>query len=155
MLDPPHGKRPLPVPDRRYAFTLMPFADAMMQLLIFFMLSATMSTYSLIDLRAGPPPAKGGGGATVAATTLPALLSETTEAGGALWTVESGFILANGQRFAFDTLGQMVAALGTQEAPRVTLILRKGTSVQDLVVVLEALAAGGIGAVQIVAGETR
>jgi biopolymer transport protein ExbD len=150
MLDPPTGKRTLPVSERRYAFTLMPLADAMMQLLIFFMLSASMSTYSLLDISTAPPLSAGTGAGSLA---LPALLAGNAAEGAATWTVESGFVVSNGQRFGFDTLAGMVAALQTQTAPRVLLILRRGASVQDLVVVLEGLAAGGITQVQIVAGE--
>lgn len=148
MLDPARGKIGLPASGRRYGFTLMPLADAMMQLLIFFMLSASLSTYSLIDLRTGPAPSTG------ATPTLSALIAADGAEGEAIWTIESGFVIANGQRFGFDTLGLMVAALRQQAAPKVLLMLRKGCSVQDLVVVLEALSGGGITDVQIVTGTT-
>ncbi|PYF09883.1 biopolymer transport protein ExbD [Rhodobacter viridis] len=149
MLDPSGMKGRLPVSERRYAFTLMPLADAMMQLLIFFMLSASMSTYALLDLRAGPPPASG----AAMVQALPDLIAGTDTEAGTLWTVESGAVIANGQRFGFDALGLMVAGLKRQQAPKVLLLVRRGASVQDLVVVLEALSAGGIGAVQLVSAE--
>ncbi|SOC10567.1 biopolymer transport protein ExbD [Rhodobacter sp. JA431] len=149
MLDTLGSTGKLPASERRYGFTLMPLADAMMQLLIFFMLSSSLSTYSLIDLRTGPPLTSGSG----TAPSLAALVADTGPDSSALWSIEPGFVIANGQRFGFDTLPLMVGALKQQEAPKVLLILRKGSSVQDLVVVLEALSAGGVADVQIVTGE--
>jgi biopolymer transport protein ExbD len=40
---------------RKYGFALTPLADAMFQLLIFFMLSSSLSPYSLIALTRGAP----------------------------------------------------------------------------------------------------
>lgn len=139
-----NGKRSLPRSTRRYAFSLTPLADAMLQLLIFFMLSSSMAAYSLLGLNSTAAPSAGAGPA------LPALLAGGEAAPGvAAWTVEVGGVVANGQRFGFDALPAMVTGLKQQALPQVVLVLGEGASVQDLVVVLEALAAGGIAEVQV------
>ena len=43
----------LPRRERRYRFSMTPLADVMFQLLVFFMLSANITPYSLIDIRTG------------------------------------------------------------------------------------------------------
>lgn len=138
------GKRALPKSTRRYAFSLTPLADAMLQLLIFFMLSSSMAAYSLLGLNSAAAPALGAGPA------LPAMVTGgEAPPGVAAWTVEVGGVVANGQRFGFDALPAMVTGLKQQALPQVVLVLGEGASVQDLVVVLEALAAGGIAEVQV------
>ena len=47
-------RAPLPERPRRYRFVLTPLADAMFQLLIFFMLSSSLAPYSLITLKTAP-----------------------------------------------------------------------------------------------------
>ena len=139
-----NSKRSLPKSSRRYAFSLTPLADAMLQLLIFFMLSSSMAAYSLLGLNSAAAPTAGAGPA------LPALVAGGAPPPGmAAWTVEVGGVIANGQRFGFDALPAMVTALKQQALPQVVLVLGEGASVQDLVVVLEALAAGGIAEVQV------
>ena len=44
-------RAPLPERPRRYKFAMTPLADAMFQLLIFFMLSSSLAPYSLITLK--------------------------------------------------------------------------------------------------------
>lgn len=63
------GKRALPKSTRRYAFSLTPLADAMLQLLIFFMLSSSMAAYSLLGLNSAAAPALGAGPALPAMVT--------------------------------------------------------------------------------------
>ncbi len=47
----------LPKSERRYTFALTPLADAMFQLLIFFMLSTSLTPYSLLTITRGAGPA--------------------------------------------------------------------------------------------------
>jgi len=49
------AKKPLlpPRSPARYRFVLTPLADAMFQLLIFFMLSSNLAPYSLLTIRSG------------------------------------------------------------------------------------------------------
>lgn len=127
---------------RRYNFPLTPLADAMFQLLIFFMLSASVTPYSLMTLRSGVTP--GGAGGDVA---QPANASDPAPV---LWSVQQGEIVASGQRFGFASLPQLTRALVDAGTPRVVLVATSVAQVQDLVRVLEALTTAGIGSVQIV-----
>lgn len=135
--------RELPRSNRRYSFALTPLADAMFQLLIFFMLTSSLTPYSLLTLQSGP-----GTGEPSGAETTPQTLPAGAPA--ASWTIDNGEIVANGQRFGFDALPQLAAALVAAQTPRVLLISSPRAQVQDMVTVLEALAAANIVSVQIV-----
>ena len=94
-------KRPglvLPRRNRRYRFSMTPLADVMFQLLIFFMLSANIAPYSMLDVRTG---ALSGGGGTTPDPDSETQLGRTTDIRStAVWTLdETGTILASGQRF--------------------------------------------------------
>ena len=133
-------------PRGRYAFVLTPLADAMFQLLIFFMLSSNLAPYSLLTLKSGAGP--GAAGADPAgAADLPEIAQPAADA--AIWTVTAGEVIAGGQRFGPDALADLASALAAQPDPTVVLILRGGAQVQDLSNVLEALTAAGVQSVQI------
>lgn len=134
--------RELPRSKRRYTFALTPLADAMFQLLIFFMLTSSLTPYSLLTLQSGP-----GTGAASGEQETP--VEQPGEA-AASWTIENGEIVANGQRFGFETLPQLAQALVDADTPRVLLISSAKAQVQDIVTVLETLAAANIASVQIV-----
>ncbi len=123
----------------------------MFQLLIFFMLSSSLTPYSLLTLQSGP--AQPGDAAAAGTETTAEPVTQTTPGDTALWTVEAGGIVVGGQAFGFDTLPRLAAALGTASAPaNVILIVRPTAQVQDVTTVLEALQAGEIGSVQVTAG---
>jgi len=130
---------------RKYNFPLTPLADAMFQLLIFFMLSASVTPYSLMTLRSGPPPPGGGRD-----TTLQPPPPGTPEAPPVMWSVQQGEIVASGQRFGFTSLPALTQALRDAKTPRVVLVATPAAQVQDLVRVLEALSSADINAVQII-----
>lgn len=140
-----HSRIELPGARKRsYVFALTPLADAMFQLLIFFMLTSSLTPYSLLTLSGGAGSAAGETEQQpqedVGADTDPA----------ATWTVEDGQILANGQAYGFDSLPQLADILVAADPPRVVLISSTRARVQDLVTVLEILAAANITSVQIV-----
>ncbi len=137
----------LPRSERRYSFALTPLADAMFQLLIFFMLSSGLAPYSLLTVQSGPGETTLGDGGQTADAPPPETLPEAA----AIWSIENGMIVASGQRFGFDLLPELTSALKAAETPRVLLIARPEAQVQDLVQVLEALSAAGIEAVQLAA----
>ena len=137
----------LPRSRRRYRFALTPLADAMFQLLIFFMLSSSITPYSMLTLQshaaATDTPGLGSEpGAEPAANPLPG------EA--ALWNIENGEVIVGGQRFGFDSLADLAGVLRDQGTADVYLLPRQSAEVQDIVSVLEALSTAGIDAVQIV-----
>ncbi len=133
----------LPRSPRRYTFALTPLADAMFQLLIFFMLSSSLTPYSLLTLRSGP------GSQAAAGETEQAPEPGQPEDPAATWTIENGAILAGGQRFGFDSLAGLAGILAQRETPNVLLISTPRAQVQDIVTVLETLAAAQITSVQV------
>ncbi|TKW68768.1 MAG: biopolymer transporter ExbD [Paracoccus denitrificans] len=139
----------LPRRNRRYRFSMTPLADVMFQLLIFFMLSANIAPYSLLDLRTGA--LTGGRPSEVTAESDPGQTTDIRTT--AVWTLDAnGEILAGGQRFAADRLSALSDALLAQGTADVLVILRKDVPVQRLVTVLQTLAARGITSVQVTGG---
>ena len=121
-------------------------ADVLFQLLIFFMLSANLSSYGLLDIRSGA--LAGGGGAAEAPGS-----ARVTDAGEtAVWTLAADQITAGGQRFQLGQLDRLADALVTQGTTNVLLILRADVPVGRVVTVLETLQARGIVSVQIADG---
>ena len=147
-------REPLPERPRKYRFALTPLADAMFQLLIFFMLTTSLTPYSLITLKSvseaaeqqesgGPGP---GDGAAQNASTGPA---------PTIWQVSNESVVVAGQSYAMDQLADLALAIGTQDRPgRVVIEVGAEARVQDVAFVLEALESANIDAVQITqAGE--
>lgn len=150
-------KKKLPERPPRYRFALTPLADAMFQLLIFFMLSSSLTPYSLITLRSGAEVAiEGDPGTETPPADLPA---ETQLVSGEtfLWTIDEEAVIANGVVYEPDDLFELAALLGSDEAPAdVVLIVRDSARVQDVATVLEALQDSNIGSVQVTrAGGSR
>lgn len=139
------SKVALPRHTGRYNFVLTPLADAMFQLLIFFMLSSNLAPYSLLTIRTG---ASGQEGAEASGDPIPDELAEPP-ANAAIWTVDNGSVLAGGQSFGPDNLSALAEALAQQPDAAVVLIMRDAAQVQDLAGVLEALTAAGVVSVQI------
>lgn len=138
----------LPVRQRTYKFALTPLADAMFQLLIFFMLSSSLTPYSLLTLQTAPE----------ASDQSAAEGEETTTDAGeaevpldvALWTVSAESITVGGQAFGFDALGDLASALGSPAAPAdVIIIVEPDAKVQDIATVLAALQSANVGSVQV------
>jgi biopolymer transport protein ExbD len=146
----------LNLPKRRtnYRFALTPLADAMFQLLIFFMLSSGLTPYSLLPFQSAQAQAN-------AAPTVSGEEGEDPEppaledAGDvALWTIEAETVLIGGQRFGFDALDDLADALGTAGSPgAVVLIVRPSAQVQDITTVLARLSAAEVASVQVSIGE--
>ena len=145
------SKLELPERGRSYRIALTPLADAMFQLLIFFMLASSLTPYSLLTLRtadAAPATEAAPGSEPDTAQAAPPQTGET-----ALWTIEAGEILVGGQSFGYEALPALAGALGTASAPAsVILIVRSGAQVQDVTTVMEALQAAEITSVQVTAG---
>lgn len=128
---------------------MTPLADVMFQLLIFFMLSANIAPYSMLDLRTGA--LSGASGEETAPETEPGTTTDIRRT--AVWTLDpSGAVLASGQRFGPERLPALADALLAQGTSDVLVVLRADVPVQQLVLVLQALAARGITSVQIASG---
>lgn len=140
---------PISLPRRRrhYGFALTPLADAMFQLLVFFMLSSNLTPYSLLPLRAGALASPGAAPASADGPEATPMSAGDT----AIWSVSRDSIVAGGQRFGFDRLADLAGAVQAAGTARVLLVTRSEAQVQGVVSVLEALAARGITDVQIAA----
>ncbi|ARE41199.1 hypothetical protein RGUI_3058 [Rhodovulum sp. P5] len=146
----------LPERPRSYRFAMTPLADAMFQLLIFFMLTSSLTPYSLLTVQTAAPPPKApsvssgsGTGTQAPAAALPAPPSAQV----AIWTLESETIIVGGQEFGFDALEGLAAALGSEEAPAEVIILVRDTArVQDVATVLAGLAKANVLSVRIAEG---
>lgn len=140
----------LPPSTRRYRFTLIPMADVMFQLLIFFMLSANMTPYSLLAIRSGTL-----SGPSSPDVTRPGAADDIRRSNPmttAVWSFGADSIVANGQRFALNRIPELAEALKQQATPEVLLISRPGATVQTLVSILEILADQGIATVHVANG---
>jgi biopolymer transport protein ExbD len=137
----------LPVSRRRYQFVLTPLADAMFQLLIFFMLSTNLTPYSLLTLRSA---LNAGAVAGAGVQPLPAPAPNSF-----IWTIRNGEIVANGQRFPLTQLQSLVKSMDETGVDRIVLVATSDAQVQDLTTVLEVLAASNIQSIQIARAMNR
>ncbi|MCX7561645.1 biopolymer transporter ExbD [Sulfitobacter sp. F26204] len=146
----------LNLPQRRtnYRFALTPLADAMFQLLIFFMLTSGLTPYSLLPFQSAPAQATAEPSVAAEDGTLPDTPAMDEQGDVALWTIEAKAILVGGQRFGFDALDDLAGALGTAGSPgAVVLIVRPSAQVQDITTVLARLSAAEVSSVQVSIGE--
>lgn len=144
------AKKPIlpPRSPARYRFVLTPLADAMFQLLIFFMLSSNLAPYSLLTIRSGTTgDPSGADTGQELAEEEPAPLGDV-----AIWNVDAGNVVVGGQEFGFETLTALAAALNANGDAAIILVVRNEANVQDLSSVLEALAAAEISNIQIAGG---
>lgn len=148
-------RAPLPERPRRYKFVLTPLADAMFQLLIFFMLSSSLAPYSLITLKTAAEPVSedddagpgAGPGNDPSQPAPPASATNTT-----IWTVNNGTVRSSGLDYNIDQLSALAEALGEGSPGNVVLIVASDARVQDVASALEALEGANVGAVQISRG---
>lgn len=143
----------LPMRRRTYKFALTPLADAMFQLLIFFMLSSSLIPYSLLTLQSAAPAGEETSAAGDTAEPAPEQEAAAPPADTAMWTIDNHTVIVGGQSFDFEDLGNLAAALGTPSAPaNVILVVRASAQMQDITTVLEALQKASVGSVQITSG---
>jgi biopolymer transport protein ExbD len=144
----------LPRRQGNYRFALTPLADAMFQLLIFLMLSSSLTPYSLLPLQSTPDmPTRAT--ASVAPGEAPETPPPSSNASKetALWTVVSQAVVVGGQRFGFDALDDLANALGQPGmSAKVILIVAPDARVQDVATVLARLRRADINEVQITDG---
>jgi biopolymer transport protein ExbD len=132
----------------RYRISLTPLADAMFQLLLFFMLSSNITPYSLLTLKgaAGVPDAPGGDGPGPPPGAL---------ADAAVVTIRQGDMILGGVTFPMADAARALGTLTLGEARGVVLVLDPAAQVQDLTTVLEQLAFLQIRDVQIAQSPTQ
>ena len=129
----------------RYKFALTPLADAMFQLLIFFMLTSSLTPYSLLTIRSGAEPGDVAADPNAAPTPDPVTIGENAR----IWEVESGQIMINDAPYLPATYAALAAAVSADPSAEVILVMRSSAQVQDLTQVLEALTSADVTAVKI------
>lgn len=135
---------------RRYGFSFTPLADAMFQLLVFFMLTSSLAPYSLMTLTPGVS------GNIEAAASAPAVAKPAPDSTTvAVWSVDHQSLRAGGKRVALTDIAELVAPLTEAGIDRVVLLTGSAATVQDVATVLEALTLARIQTVQVVAGAAR
>ena len=145
------AKFQLPTRPRRYRFAMTPLADAMFQLLIFFMLTSSLTPYSLLTVQTAAPPPEPASSAT--GPQPPTQQPPSPQPDMAIWTLEAETIIVGGQEFGFDQLDLLANALGSDVAAAEVLILVRDTArVQDVTTVLARLSLANVGSVRISEG---
>jgi biopolymer transport protein ExbD len=127
---------------KRYRISLTPLADAMFNLLIFFMISSNITPYSLLPLK-GTNVTPGGEQGEGTGAPQPAGTDAT------VWTIAAGQVIAGGQPFGIERVNELTQSLTLLGTTSIVLIVRPEAKVQDLTTVLEALQAGGVTEVQL------
>ena len=144
-------KTPLPERRRNYKFVLTPIADAMFQLLIFFMLSSSLTPYSLITLKSGSDPSSQNKlSQSSTGGSDPDRPASTPGQETMLWFIGNGMVRVAGQEYNTNQFSDLAEAIGTQNNPGdVVIIVGSSARVQDVALALEALEGANVGAVQI------
>ena len=134
------------------AMPMTALADMLFQLLIFFMLSANLTPFAMLDFRTGQLAGDAGASAPPDGGTVagPAMDARRT----AVWTLGTDGLVANGQHFGLDRLPDLADALTGMGTAQLLIVLRPEVPVGDIVAVLEILQHRGITAVQIADGGT-
>lgn len=145
LIRPPGLDLPRRARGRAGAFSMTALADVLFQLLIFFMLSANLSSYAMLPLRSGAIEGHGAPGALPDGAGPAATPARAT----AVWTLNPDGVTASGQHFGLDRIADLADALALQGTRNLLIILRPTVPVQDVVQVLETLSARGIASVQI------
>ncbi|QYK41016.1 MAG: biopolymer transporter ExbD [Paracoccaceae bacterium] len=133
---------------RRYGFPLTPLADAMFQLLVFFMLSSSLAPYSLIPLTGGAASGRSSIDGEARADAPP----PQENAPVLIWHLSRGQLRAGTQVLPLSDIRSLVPALREAGDVGVLLFPAASATVQDLARVTEVLALAGIDRVQIIAG---
>jgi biopolymer transport protein ExbD len=132
---------------RRYGFPLTPLADAMFQLLVFFMLSSSLAPYSLIPLTGGAA-----GASAIEGQAAPQAQAPDAGARVLVWHLSRGQVRAGDQVLPLEALRGLIPSLRADPGIGVLIFPAASATVQDLARVTEVLAVAGITRVQIVSG---
>ncbi len=133
---------------RRYGFALTPLADAMFQLLIFFMLSSTLSPYSLIALTGGAAAGQSSVTGQPDARAAPPKPNDAL----VIWHLSRGHVRAGDQNLPLAELASLMPALEQQGIKDVLVFPTRSATVQDIATVLEVLGLHGVASVRLVQG---
>jgi biopolymer transport protein ExbD len=143
-------KTTLPVRKRTYRVSLTPLADAMFQLLTFFMLTTSLTPYSLITIgtsQEAPTEVAEAGGAEEDAANTP---SVSQEPGLVIWELEDGVIRTSGSVYERDRLADLSEALALRtDNVSVQLVLGPTARIQDVASAMAALKGASVEKVEL------
>ena len=131
-------------PRSKPAFALTPLADVMFQLLIFFMLSSSLSPYALVPL---VPPSDPRAAEAVLEGQPPEDIQQSPVA---IWQVGRGEIRANGARLNPDQLAPALEELMASGTEEVLLLTSASATTQDIATALEAIRVSGLPRVRLI-----
>ena len=143
---PAHSHRRVILPRTRgrkkLSFALTPLADAMFQLLIFFMLSSSLQPYSLITLTPG------------AAQAAPTQAAPRTPGGApTIWHLGAGTLRMGTETVPLDDVGTFLDRMRAQGSDALVIFSGGGATVQDIASLLNAVTLAHVGSVQIVSAQ--
>jgi|GEM_PF-1184107 biopolymer transport protein ExbD len=139
----------LPDPDRagaRRGFSLMPLADVMFQLLIFFMLSSSLAPYALLSLTA---PAR----TPAEARESPRPAQERPDpatAAQVIWHLERGTVRAGSNRIRLAVLPAALAELREDGIDDIVVFVSDAARAQDIAGLLEPVSRAGFARLQLI-----
>jgi biopolymer transport protein ExbD len=142
---PAHSHRKVILPatrgKKKLSFALTPLADAMFQLLIFFMLSSSLAPYSLITLAPG-----------AAAQTAPAPTGAAA-AQPTIWHLGAGSLRAGTETVPLGQIGEMIDKMRTAGSDHVVIFTDASATVQDVATVLNRVTLAHVGSVQLISAQ--
>lgn len=129
---------------KKMVFALTPLADAMFQLLIFFMLSSSLAPYSLMTLTPGL--------SSVAAAAAPATDTPTIPS---IWNLSKGSIRVGVVQLPVSQTDALIKEMRSKGSDQVVIFSDGTASVQDVATVLNRLTLSGVGSVELISAEGR
>lgn len=132
---------------KKLSFALTPLADAMFQLLIFFMLSSSLAPYSLISLTPGAASAEVAG-AEPTDRPIPG-------AGPTIWHLSADSVRSGAEVFALSDLPELLSLMAARGSAQVVIFTDASATVQDIATVLNQLTLAELTSVQLISAEGR
>ncbi|NRB16393.1 MAG: biopolymer transporter ExbD [Rhodobacteraceae bacterium] len=147
-------KTMLPVRKRSYRVSLTPLADAMFQLLTFFMLTTSLTPYSLITIgtsqEAPSEVAEAAGAEATGGDNDANDAAVSQQPGLVIWELEDGVIRTSGSVYQRDQLGDLSAALALRtDNVSVQLVLGPTARIQDVASAMAALKGAAVEKVEL------
>jgi len=150
-------KLKLPEQKRRYRIALAPLADAMFQLLIFFMLTTSLTPYSLLTLttaETGQAPQTESNSTSSASQSGEQVPQPSSNLNVLIWTLSNNSISFDRQSYDLEQVIELAGAISEQEVDaNLILVIKPDARIQDVSTVLEALNNANLSEIQITIDE--
>jgi len=150
-------KLKLPEQKRRHRIALAPLADAMFQLLIFFMLTTSLTPYSLLTLttaETGQAPQTESNSTSSASQSGEQVSQPSSNLNVLIWTLSNNSISFDRQSYDLEQVIELAGAISEQEVDaNLILVIKPDARIQDVSTVLEALNNANLSEIQITIDE--